>query len=226
MSSALALVTIVLAAFRADGVAAQGAPNASEPLMNRLDRLEALVKRLHGFKSAVVKFDFDATVEGAPGRMQLLVVSCEPREAPGPGSLCAPEDPDALVIATDLLGEEDQGSGIVFDATSAPDYAAIVERLTNDEDDHFALWARYGGAFPASARSAPESSFFFRGFGFGSGPQDDFQQTSSGPGFLDLAGLEIDHITVSVDRLTLVYDEADNETDVRLEYRVFFGLPD
>jgi hypothetical protein len=199
---------------------AQPITGGAADLAKQIQALETLVKRLHGYKAAVLAHDFETASEGPPGQMQIGIAMC-----PGlgdhvggiGGGLCTPQSAGAATLQTRFLTDVDDRAILTFTAENSTDFAAMVDLLSNGSDDRIRLTAEYfdeqGNFLMGNGRQVSERIGLFIG-----------PQVSSGPGYIDLAGFDLDNITVSIDRLVMVYDEDDDETDFSLSFRVFFGL--
>jgi hypothetical protein len=187
---------------------------SNEDLKSQLDALTVLTKRLHGNKAAVLNdiIAGSGTVNGTPGGFVVTMVFCDSSIVVG---IC--DETTGLVLKTGPIGEGEEGSIITFDAGNSANFGGIAALVTNGQDDLIEIETLYfkGDGSPAGGGSitARDSSYFFRR-----------TQTTTGPGFDDLTGLEIDRIDISVDRVLEAFNSDTQQTTIDIDYRIFFGL--
>jgi hypothetical protein len=204
--------TLCLASVHAWG---QPVTGGAADLAKQLQELERLVKRLHGYKAAVLAHEFESTAPGS-GHFRVGLIVCPGIEL-GMVNSCWRNAPDAVMLTTRPLTAADDRAILRFDATNHPEFATMIDLLTNGSEDRVSMFAEFrddqDNLIVANGIRTTEFNRFFIG-----------PQVSSGPGYVDLAGFEIDHIDVSIDRMRVEYDQGDDETDFTLRFRVFFGL--
>jgi hypothetical protein len=171
---------------------------------------EQYAKRLHGNTIAEVEREFPSREEdGGPGYFRVELVFCDP--APGISGC----DPSSITLLSAPIFDDslsDKATLITYNADNTPEFPAIVERLTNGNNDLILPIAEYydEDEFPGSSHS------------------DGFYESElvpvGSPNYLDLQGLTIDNITVWIDRVNLDYLSATDATYASMKYRVFFGL--
>ena len=188
-------------------------------MSNRIDALEAFVRRLHGNKAAVIRRDFTIeNINGMVDGVQVELAFCAGPPPPGPGPGCIPTNAD-YVLATEVLTEND-GLVVTFNADSEPNFAEVVNLLTNGDNDRASIFVRtfVNGSFAAGQGfGGGERSFFFNGpFG---------PQVSSGIGYDDLEGFDIGSIRLSIDRIFFTYNGADDKSKAFItDFGVFYEL--
>jgi hypothetical protein len=179
---------------------------ANSDLQDQIDDLEMFIKRLNGYKAAVIERGPSGTAQGQPGHYVITLTFCESDGVT-----------DCKVLQTGPVTEVDKGAVISFNASNSNDFQAIADRLTNGVDDFIMIADDYfdsdGNFQGGGSSSAPESSRFFR-----------TPQVSTGPGFVDLAGLQIGSIDITVDSIQLFFNGTG--TDHSMDYHVFFSLAD
>ena len=192
--------------------ALESAQGSTDDLQTEIDTLSVLTRRLHGDKAAVInRTAGGGTATGTPGGYVLTLAFCDQSI----GTAC--DENTGFVLQTGLLDETAEGSTITFDALNSSNFDAIRDLLTNGRDDFIHVRREYflGGSSGSGGATStgPESSYFFRE-----------EQTSTGPGYVDLAGIEIGRIEITVDRLNQFYNSSEDRTTHNIEFRVFFGL--
>ena len=182
-------------------------------LQAQIDALNVLARRLHGNQAAVID-DFIGAGKspGTPGGYLITLTFCE--ESVGI-ALC--DSTTGTVLTTPLITDAQEGTIITFNAGNAADFDLVVDLLTNGENDIIMIETNYqrgdGTGGGGGGITAQDSFYLFRK-----------TQTTSGPGFDDLTGLEIDRVDIAIDRVLLAYDSTNDETSIDIEYRIFFGL--
>jgi len=185
----------------------------SAVLNARIDQVEAMAKRLHGNEAAVLDFGVGGNADDMPGYVVIEMRFCT---AAGLVNFQCDENL-SIVLETAHLTHADTGSSITFDAANTPQFDDIVELLTNGVDDWLSIYTSYfkpndqGG--PGGSASQSDTTFF-----------RNYPQVSSGPEFVDLAGLDIIGITISVDNVSMFFDQNTQKTTFDVDYRVFFDL--
>ena len=186
---------------------------SNEDLQSQLNELGALVRRLHGNQAAVVNDIIGAGKSpGTPGGYLITLTFCDKNIGIGQ---C--DSTTGVVLATPLVADADEGSVITFNAGNTPNFDLVVDLLTNGENDVIMIETSYqrgdGSGGGGGSINAQESSYFFRN-----------TQTTTGPEFDDLTGLEIDRVDITIDRVLLAYDSTNDDTSLDIDYRIFFGL--
>jgi hypothetical protein len=210
-------------------VAIPGAITAAQPeqippvlqdLSDRIDSLEAFVRRLHGNKAAAVSRSIDLGTSGSVGLVQLILTYCIGPGPGGPGGadFCRFSNADYTLTTVDFFDEDSDGEVITFNAENSPDFTEVTNLLTNGNNDRMGITlalVKPNDVFFAPAQSGPERFYFFIQ-----------PQTSSGIGYVDLEGFEIDEISISIDSIALSYDQNEDDSRVRINMREFFELAD
>jgi hypothetical protein len=184
-------------------------------LQAQIDALNGLARRLHGNQAAVINdiIAGSGQVRGTPGGFVITLVFCD-RDFLDIGSC---NENTGIVLESPLVTDNEEGSIITFDAGNTPGFATVVDLVANGENDIIQVQTRYikGDGSPAGGGSTTgfDSSYFYRD-----------TQTTTGPGFSDLLGLDVDRIDISIDRVLLFFDEGAQKTTIDIDYRIFFGL--
>lgn len=168
-------------------------------LETAVDDLEAFVRRLHGNTAAVLSHRERGIAPGMPGGFVVRLEVCDGMQR------------NCLTLETEAFTE----AGLVTFDESTEDFGAIVARLTNGEDDYIVFEIEY---------QAPGGENFVRSVLGHESARIARDQVSAAPGVVDLQGLKIGSISVSMDAVVFTYDSDDDKTDAAFSVRVFFGL--
>jgi len=198
-------------------------PPILQGVSDRLDALEAFVRRLHGNKAALIERDIflenvDGMVDGVLIKLAFCSGPSEPGPVPGPGCISNNANYE---FTTGTLTENDNGAVVTFNADSEPNFVEVVNLLTNGDDDRLNVSVEFliNNSFVAGTGvSGEERSFFFTGLPE-AGPQ-----VSSGIGYDDLEGFDIGSISLSLERIYFSYNEIDGKSSVTTRFGVFFEL--
>ncbi|MEN8207128.1 MAG: hypothetical protein ABFS24_14120 [Pseudomonadota bacterium] len=195
-------------------------PPIVQDVSDRIDALEAFVRRLHGNKAAAVSRSIDIDTSGSVSLVQFILTYCIGPGPGGPGSanFCRFSDADYTLTTGEFFDEDSDGEVITFNANNSPNFTEVVNLLTNGGDDRMGVTlalVKPNNVFFADVLSGPERFAFFIQ-----------PQTSSGIGYDDLEGFEIDEISISIDFIGLSYDENEDKSRVSINMREFFGLAD
>ena len=191
-------------------------PPILKEMSGRIDTLEAFVRRLHGNKAAVTRRDYSMeNVNGMVDGVQIKLAFCAGPPTPSPGPGCIVNTAD-YVLATEVLTEND-GLVVTFNADSEPNFAEVVNLLTNGDNDRLFILVE-----------ALVNGSFAQGIGFGGSERHFFfigPQVSSGIGYDDLEGFDIGSIRLSIDSIFFPYNEADDKSRVFItDLGVFYEL--
>jgi hypothetical protein len=195
-------------------------PPVLQDVSDRIDALEAFIRRLHGNKAAAVSRSIDFTTNGKVISVQFILTYCigPGPGGPGTGDICRLSSADYTLTTGEFFDENSDGQVITFNADNSPDFADVVNLLTNGSNDRMGLvlaLAKTNDVLFSNVQSGPERTYFFIG-----------PQTSSGIGYVDLEEFEIDEISISIDSIFLPYNENEDRSTVRINMREFFGLAD
>ena len=126
------------------GIAAPPAevPPILQNMSDRLDALEAFVRRLHGNKAALITRDIHLTnIDGMVDGMLIELAFCSGPGVPGPSpsaGFCRTNNAD-YVFTTETLTEDDSGAVVTFNADSEPNFVEVVNLLTNGDTDRLSI---------------------------------------------------------------------------------------
>jgi hypothetical protein len=185
-------------------------------LQSQIDALNTLTRRLHGNQAAVINdiIAGSGTIPGPPGGWEVTIIFCD-KDDLGGNIDC--DENSGIALRTPLLTDNDERSVISFNAGNTPDFPSIAELVSNGENDVIkveTLYYKGGGILSGGgASTSPDWSLFNRN-----------TQTTTGPEFMDLVGLDIDSVDVAIDRIVLFYDSNNDKTTADIDYRIFFGL--
>jgi hypothetical protein len=228
MQRSIRILAPFLSALLLSATAAATEP-ASPPvggLNARVAELEALVKRLHGNKIAVINRNISGSFSGdATATVEILVqlMFCAREDvlAAQPGEECnqifGTPIPGILLEATIPLGSNPTGTVIVIDS-GTPGFDEAAALLTNGVEDTISVRHQIceapGVGCGGGGSDGPES----RQFGS--------NQVSSGAGTVDLAGVELGSIAIALDTVFLTYGSSTDTTLTNVDYRILFNLAD
>jgi hypothetical protein len=173
-------------------------PPVLQDVSDRIDALEAFIRRLHGNKAAAASRSIDLGTDGRVNSVQFILTYCIGPGLGGPGSgdICRLSSADYSLTTGGFFDEDSDGQVITFNADNSPDFADVVNLLTNGTNDRMGLvlgLAKPSDVLYSTAQSGPERFYFFIQ-----------PQTSSGIGYVDLEGFEIDEISISIDSISPV----------------------
>lgn len=173
----------------------------------RVSALETFTRRAVGNTAAIVDIGRGTSTTTSEIVGQVVLITS-----------CVTEGVDCIELRTRVLDGDDRGAIVTFDA-GTQGFDAVVDRLTNGVDEWLAI-----------ERSAVLADGTFGGgggiIGNESGNFFETAQTSTGVGYVDLAGLEIDRIDVHVQSISVFFDESEQRWSSSIDYRLFFGIAD
>ena len=185
--------------------------------------LETLVKRLHGRTVAVFERGLSGSGSdtGGPGGYKASLLFCDKDNLdPDPNNDPCTES-NGIVAESPLITPADSGTVIRLDASNTPDFALMVEQITNGESDLIIFRTKFvkGDGSPAGGGSSGfrERTAFFGGNGA-------VTQVTSGPDYIDLEGLEVNSINIAVDFIFVDFDPVTETSNHAINYRVLFGI--
>ncbi|MGD8875895.1 MAG: hypothetical protein PVH38_12165 [Gammaproteobacteria bacterium] len=195
-----------------------------ENVSDRLDAQEALIRRLHGNKAAVISASIDRTISGNVIAVQPHLTHCigqgdilDDSEGGG-GAYCFDAfDSDYVLTSPDIFRQDDDHAFVTFTPETAPSFADIVNLLTDGVNDRRGVAITYIKSNDTT--TSPITTSSERG-AFSS------SQVSSQIGYVDLEGFEIGTITIAVDYINFMYNSTDDETSVNIRYRIVYELSD
>jgi len=191
--------------------------NSFADIQLQQDNLDDLTRRLHGNNAAVVEYNslrgYGPAATQQPEFVTYILVFCDGTGMDPEVSECGDER-DGFVLESEPLTEADRRSVITFTAANSPDFASIVELLTNGENDYIGIKVKPDQQAYGGGAEGPERSWFFL--------QTSDYSVSAHLDINDLAGFEIDKISIFIDYLGFYLK--DNLAWVNLRSRIYFDL--
>ncbi len=194
--------------------ASENVKNTLQELENRLDTLEAYVNRLNGYKAAVIDSSSEgnlSALQGTTTESEIRIVFCGTTSY----EICDEGTPGSYILSTGFFGETAESAIFSFDESNTANFSEVQTLLTNGiGTDRISFYRETcADTCSSSGRGGTDKSFFFRQM-----------QPSTGVGFDDLSGLDINRISVSVDRYSEFYNEAEGRINYFIQYTVFFEV--
>ena len=193
-------------------------PPISEDVEKELNRLQELIGRMHGYQV----FRAEAGISGSFSGTAIVEARARlyfcPEDVVIAIGYCDDSQPDNLVLETAVFAPSLDAIQFTFDEESNPEFADIVEQLTNGNgNDYFVLRteAFIDGQLGASIAN-PGSEFYWA---------QTVTPIAPIVGTTDFHGLEIGSISIRVGSFFANYNSNQNQTEFDLYYEAFFEMP-
>lgn len=192
-------------------------PPASEDVERELQRLRAVMRRLHGYVLAHQTLNTNGSQPGnISTEARVRVIVCPEEFAPGALS-CNDALPEAVILETDFLTPPLSSQTFLFDENSHPEFEEAVSLLTNGNGIDFVRVETQicviGGACGGGSGTTRETVF-----------AGTVTPIAPGHAPLDFEGLEIERISVWVQNYFELYDSDQDHTEYSLAGEVFLEM--